>query len=275
MRLVEAAAGRRAETGLSEAIEARILEVDGERLRFTHPLLALGGLVARHTGATAVAPRAARRGRSDHGGTSAASRACHRPAEPRDRSRRRGGGRERARTGSTRCRRRAGRAGGPAHTCRGCRGRCAGASSTAPTGSARRATASRAIALLEQAREAAPPGPARAAVLVHLANGAEAKVRAKRSTSIARRSPRLKATRPRGRDSPQPRQPREGHRGTSIVVWHTPSWQSRPRHVPGTPRSGAGRWRRSGSCTSAAGEAFRASRWRRRSRSSGRCRRRR
>ena len=42
--------------------------------------------------------------------------------------------------------------------------------------------------------------------------------------------------------------------------------------MPGTPRSGAGRWRRSGSCTSAAGEAFRASRWRRRSRSSGRCR---
>ena len=39
VRLVEAAAGRRAEAGLSDAIEARILEVDGERLRFTHPLL--------------------------------------------------------------------------------------------------------------------------------------------------------------------------------------------------------------------------------------------
>jgi DNA-binding CsgD family transcriptional regulator len=39
VRLVEAAAGRRAETGLSDAIDARILEVDGERLRFTHPLL--------------------------------------------------------------------------------------------------------------------------------------------------------------------------------------------------------------------------------------------
>jgi DNA-binding CsgD family transcriptional regulator len=38
-RLVEAAAGLRAETGMSDAIEARILEVDGERLRFTHPLL--------------------------------------------------------------------------------------------------------------------------------------------------------------------------------------------------------------------------------------------
>jgi DNA-binding CsgD family transcriptional regulator len=39
VRLVEAAAGRRAETGMSDAIEDRILEVDGERLRFTHPLL--------------------------------------------------------------------------------------------------------------------------------------------------------------------------------------------------------------------------------------------
>ena len=39
VRLVEAAAGRRAEAGLGDAIEARVLEVDGERLRFTHPLL--------------------------------------------------------------------------------------------------------------------------------------------------------------------------------------------------------------------------------------------
>ena len=60
---------------------------------------------------------------------------------------------------------------------------------------------------------------------------------------------------------------------SETAAWRTPSWPSRLRHAPGTPRSGAGRWRRSGSCTSAAGEAFRASRWRRRSRSSGRCRR--
>ena len=39
VRLAEAAAGRRAEAGLGDAIEARVLEVDGERLRFTHPLL--------------------------------------------------------------------------------------------------------------------------------------------------------------------------------------------------------------------------------------------
>ena len=37
--LVDAAAGRRARSGLSEALAARVLERDGERLRFTHPLL--------------------------------------------------------------------------------------------------------------------------------------------------------------------------------------------------------------------------------------------
>ena len=37
--LVEVAAGRRAQSGLAEALAARILELDGERLRFTHPLL--------------------------------------------------------------------------------------------------------------------------------------------------------------------------------------------------------------------------------------------
>ena len=40
MQLVEAAAGRQALTGTDEALAARILELDGERLRFTHPLLA-------------------------------------------------------------------------------------------------------------------------------------------------------------------------------------------------------------------------------------------
>jgi DNA-binding CsgD family transcriptional regulator len=39
VHLVEVAAGRRAQAGLSETLEARILEVDGDRLRFTHPLL--------------------------------------------------------------------------------------------------------------------------------------------------------------------------------------------------------------------------------------------
>ena len=38
--LVEMAAGRRAEDGLADALESKVLELDGERLRFTHPLLA-------------------------------------------------------------------------------------------------------------------------------------------------------------------------------------------------------------------------------------------
>jgi DNA-binding CsgD family transcriptional regulator len=39
MPLVESAVGRRSEAGLAETLDARILELDGERLRFTHPLL--------------------------------------------------------------------------------------------------------------------------------------------------------------------------------------------------------------------------------------------
>lgn len=38
--LVEVAAGPRAEDGLADALESKVLELDGERLRFTHPLLA-------------------------------------------------------------------------------------------------------------------------------------------------------------------------------------------------------------------------------------------
>jgi DNA-binding CsgD family transcriptional regulator len=38
--VVEAAAGHRGATGVTEALEAGVLELEGERLRFTHPLLA-------------------------------------------------------------------------------------------------------------------------------------------------------------------------------------------------------------------------------------------
>jgi DNA-binding CsgD family transcriptional regulator len=38
--LVEAAVGPAAESGLADALESKVLELDGERLRFTHPLLA-------------------------------------------------------------------------------------------------------------------------------------------------------------------------------------------------------------------------------------------
>ena len=37
--LVEGAVGRRADRGLGDALEARVLELEGQRLRFTHPLL--------------------------------------------------------------------------------------------------------------------------------------------------------------------------------------------------------------------------------------------
>jgi DNA-binding CsgD family transcriptional regulator len=46
--LVEAAVGRRAETGLSDALEAEILEVEGDRLRFAHPLVR-SAVVSRST----------------------------------------------------------------------------------------------------------------------------------------------------------------------------------------------------------------------------------
>ena len=45
---VEAAVGARFDAGLAEALKARILELDGERLRFTHPLLG-SAVAARQT----------------------------------------------------------------------------------------------------------------------------------------------------------------------------------------------------------------------------------
>jgi len=47
--VVEAAAGHRGATGLTEALEAGVLEVDGERLRFTHPLFASALLASTPT----------------------------------------------------------------------------------------------------------------------------------------------------------------------------------------------------------------------------------
>jgi DNA-binding CsgD family transcriptional regulator len=46
--LVEAAVGRHADAGLAEVLAARIIELDGERLRFTHPLLG-SAVAARQT----------------------------------------------------------------------------------------------------------------------------------------------------------------------------------------------------------------------------------
>jgi DNA-binding CsgD family transcriptional regulator len=46
--LVESAVGRRFDAGLTEALDAKIVELDGERLRFTHPLLG-SAVAARQT----------------------------------------------------------------------------------------------------------------------------------------------------------------------------------------------------------------------------------
>ena len=48
LTLVEAAVGARCDPGLADARDARILELDGERLRFTHPLLG-SAVIARQT----------------------------------------------------------------------------------------------------------------------------------------------------------------------------------------------------------------------------------
>ena len=47
-RLSESAVGRRFDAGLAETLTTRILELDGERLRFTHPLLG-SAVAARQT----------------------------------------------------------------------------------------------------------------------------------------------------------------------------------------------------------------------------------
>jgi DNA-binding CsgD family transcriptional regulator len=69
--LVEAAVGTHADASIEEALEARILELDGERLRFTHPLLGSAVCVgltparrrAVHARLAALAPTAEERAR--------------------------------------------------------------------------------------------------------------------------------------------------------------------------------------------------------------------
>ena len=117
----------------------------------------------------------------------------------------------------------------------------------------------RAIALLEEAREAAPPGLARAAVVARMAymvaylvGPGEADDLYRDALVEAEGDAALEAEihinmadlrRDGGRDA----------------GWHTPNWPSRLHHARATPRSGAVRWRSTGSSISAPGEAFRAS----------------
>ena len=169
VRLVEAAAGRRAETGLGDAIEARILEVDGERLRFTHPLLR-SAVWSRATPAqrrslharlAQVAPSTEERARHLALATVQPSREIAAVVEEAAESvHARGAAAAAAELAELAVRLT------PAEDVEDMRRRvldCADRLREAGDGG-------RAIALLEQALEAAPPGLARAAVLAHLAH---------------------------------------------------------------------------------------------------------
>jgi DNA-binding CsgD family transcriptional regulator len=165
--LVEAAAGRRADRGLADALEAGVLQLDRDRLRFTHPLLGsavsahstptqrrslhkrLAGLVtsgeerARHLALAAVGPS-----RDAASALEDAAQAAHlrgAPAAAADLA-------EQALRLT------------PAADVEDLRRRVlVAADRLRHAGDSRRA-----IALLEQARASTPPGAARAAVLLHL-----------------------------------------------------------------------------------------------------------
>ena len=84
--------GAQFDAGLAEALGARILELDGERLRFTHPLLGSAAVAHAASVGPTFAARAPRGDRSDAGGASPASRARDDGAGPRDCRDARGGG---------------------------------------------------------------------------------------------------------------------------------------------------------------------------------------
>ncbi len=75
--ITEAASEVGRDVGLTPAVEARIVELDGDRIRFTHPLLAAGAYETADPAATCGDPRPARRAPRGPGGTSmAAGRVC-------------------------------------------------------------------------------------------------------------------------------------------------------------------------------------------------------
>ena len=131
--LVEAALGARFDRGLAETLDARILELDGERLRFTHPLLG-SAVAARQTparrrslNARLADDRPLRRG------TSSPPRARHGRARRRRRLGPRGGRANGARPWRAGDGRRACRAGAQAHARHRVRMTPVGACSTQPT----------------------------------------------------------------------------------------------------------------------------------------------
>jgi len=166
--LVEAAAGRRAETGLSGALEAKILELDGDRLRFTHPLLR-SAVASRSTPAqrrslharlAKLMPEGEERARHLALATAQPSREVAAVVEEAAESAHARGAAPAAAELAELAFRLT-----PPDDVEDLRRRileCAGRHHDAGDGS-------RAIALLEDARKAASPGPARAAVVARLA----------------------------------------------------------------------------------------------------------
>ena len=185
VRLVEAAAGRLAEAGLRDAMGARILEVDGERLRFTHPLLR-SAVSSRATPAqqrslharlAQVAPSPEERARH-------LALAAVRPSrevaavveEAAESAHARGAAAAAAELAELAVRLT------PADDVDGARRRvldCADWLRKAGDGE-------RAIALLEQARDAAPRGPARAEVLMRLAHTVAVLVGPRKAIELSR-----------------------------------------------------------------------------------------
>ncbi len=165
--LIEAAAGRHADRGLADALEAGVLQLDGDRLRFTHPLL--GSAVSAHSTPTErrslherlaeLLPGGEERARhlalAAAGPNSEAASALEEAAQT---AHARG-----APTVAAELAEQTLRLTPPADVEELRRRALVAADLLRNAGDSRRA-----IALLEQARASAPPGPARAAVLMHL-----------------------------------------------------------------------------------------------------------
>lgn len=183
--LVETAVGRRAEVGLRDAIDAGILEVDGQRLRFTHPLLR-SAVSSRATPAkrrslharlAEVAPSTEERARHLALAAIGPSREIAAAVEQAAESAHvRGAAPAAAELAELAVRLT------PTDDVEDVRRRvliCADRLWEAGDGS-------RAIAMLEQALEAAPPGLARAAVLAHLADTVADLVGQRRAIDLCR-----------------------------------------------------------------------------------------
>ena len=241
--LVQAALGARFEAGLAEALQARILELDEERLRFTHPLLGTA-VTTRQTPANRrslharladIVPAAEERARHLALATSEPDGDVAPILEEAARTAHLRGATATAAELAEQALRLT-----PASDAEGVHRRTLfTAERLVEAGDIERA-----IALLEQARNDAAPGPARAAVL------ARALIRGSPSRWAGRRSParteralggwRRRCARSQG-PAPLADLMRFGRAGQPSAGPRTPSSRSRQPPVPATRRSGARR----------------------------------